>query len=215
MPAKLCHIVVGEFENGSSNQLLYLDILHTLLAKDFAGVTLIRADEGIGEKNEILALNVESIPFNNLPIEIETIEEDGCLNGNLPEILDQISQGKVVTIPVYRAFSEELTLHDDDFLMLKIFINEKTHWLRTPLHEKIIHLLREHHLTWSIAKQGLAGYGKDKVIHKKSFFPLSSQVVPVVIESIGQAAIIKKVIPVLRKQVKDGLVIAIPVNVIL
>jgi PII-like signaling protein len=65
MPTNLIQIVVGEFEFGKGSHKLYMDLVESLMRKKFSGITLIRAEEGIGEKNDIRRLNLESVPFNN------------------------------------------------------------------------------------------------------------------------------------------------------
>lgn len=217
MPTNLIQIVVGEFEFGNRSNMLHMDLVASLMQKDFSGITLIRSDEGIGEGNDIRRLSIESVPLNNLPIIIEALEEASLKETSLKETLhdlkNQLPHGEITTIPAYQPFKEELLVDDDDFLLLKIFINEKIQWFGFSLHEKIILLLKDHHLIWSTVKQGIAGYGSDKIVRRKSFFSLSSPC-PLVIESIGKAEQIKKVIPELKKMIKEGMVIAIPVNVV-
>ncbi|MFM1652951.1 DUF190 domain-containing protein [Brevibacillus sp. B_LB10_24] len=201
---KLLQIVVGEFEIGKDNRLLYRDIAQILQQTGFSDLTCIRADEGIGEKNDLRVLSFESIQLNNLPIAIETVEEEERIEQPIPELSHMIPHGKMITTPVYRLFANELTLHDDEYVMLKIYTQAKGKWFGRKVHDDILEVFRENHLIWSTVIHGM-----DKPF---SFF--SSQR-PVVIESIGTAGIVKKMIPELQKLIKEGLVIAIPIEVIL
>ncbi|MCS7461937.1 DUF190 domain-containing protein [Paenibacillus doosanensis] len=209
----LLRIVIGEFEEGDSEwEFLYKEIVQTLWNHGISGATVIRTDEGIGEDNEYRAVVLEDIAFNNLPIVIEAVDDKERIEAMLPELKKKIPHGEIVTMQAIRILEEDVPMDDQAHLMLKVYLKEQTHGLKTANYEDILGLFREHELIWSIVMRGIEGFGKDHVIHKQSLFSFSSNV-PVVIESVGKAEVIRGLLPKLKEQVQDGLVIAIPVQV--
>ncbi|WCK54895.1 DUF190 domain-containing protein [Aneurinibacillus sp. Ricciae_BoGa-3] len=84
----------------------------------------------------------------------------------------------------------------------------------STLHEEILQLLRNHKLIWSTVSKGIEGFGKDHVTHKQSIFSFSSHV-PIMIESVGKAETIQSIIPEVKEKVQEGLVVAVPVQLVL
>ncbi|WP_027415857.1 DUF190 domain-containing protein [Aneurinibacillus terranovensis] len=209
----LLKVVLGEFQEGETQwRLLYQDIVQLLWREGFSGLTACRADEGLDEENRLRSLVLENISFNNLPIVIETFENQDKIQAVLPKLKNKGFHGRIVIMPAYSLFEEEDSMQDHDFLMLKIYVKEKSNWLGRTLYEELLEFLQKHDLRWSVLSRGIEGFGRDHVIHKSSLFSLSSQV-PVLIESVGKTDVIKKLIPELKKRIKDGLVITIPVDV--
>lgn len=213
MASSLLQIVLGELEGGDdAGELLFQEIFQTLRNHGFSGATGIRTNEGLGENNEFRSVVLEDISFNNLPIVIESVDERDKVRALLPELKKKIPHGEIVTMQAIRILEEELLVNDDEYLMLKIYLKEQSHGFKLSNYEELLKLIRNYELIWSTITKGIEGFGKDREILKQSLFSISSHV-PVVIESVGKASVIRKMIPVLKEKVKEGLVIAIPVQV--
>lgn len=209
----LLKIAVGEFEKSKNKKLLYTDLVELLWGQGFSGVTVLRVDEGIDETNSWRVHLLEDTPFNNLPIIIETFEREDKIVSITSELKQMIPHGEITTTLAYEIFKEALPVKSDHF-MLKIYLKEKSKGFGLSLYEEVFKILHEQGMIWSTVTRGIEGYGTDHVIHKKSIFSLSAQV-PILIESVGTREDVEKILPELQKRIHEGLVIAIPVNVIL
>lgn len=210
----LLRIVFGEMETGGSEwRSLYQELVHLLWSHGLSGATLVRTDEGIGEDNDPRDFVVEDIRFNNLPIVIEAVDDKKLIEAILPELKAKIPHGEISTMEAIRILEEEMSLNGQDYLMVKVYIKEKSHGLQSPLYEELLQLFHDHELIWSTITRGIEGFGKDHVIHKQSLFSFSSQV-PVVIEAVGRAEVVRQMIPELKEKVQEGTVIAIPIQLV-
>jgi uncharacterized protein len=197
----LLQIIVGEFETAANRRLLFQTVINFLIKNEFISLFVSREDEGIGEKNDFRTYSFESIQFNNLPIKIELVGEEDRINEASSEVNNMIPHGQVSRQMV---FGNPDQFPHDESLMLKLYMDEKSRWLKRPIYNEILLLLNEHNLIWSTVKRGIQGFGSDKSPKKN----------PIVIEVIGSASIIKHLIPKVKAKVPDGLVIVIPVEVI-
>ncbi|MEB3101423.1 DUF190 domain-containing protein [Ferviditalea candida] len=212
---QLLQIVVGELESGKSEwKTLYAEVVQVLWKHGFSGATVFRSDEGIGEKDDIRAFILEDVQFNNLPIVIETVERADRIHSVLPELRSIIPHGEMAIMNAYSLMEEELPVKHNEALMLKIYIKEKSSWFSRALYEEILDMFQKRDLIWTTVTKGIEGFGRDHVIHKQSLFSFSSQV-PIVIESVGKAEVIQEIIPELRERVKEGMVIAVSVQVVI
>lgn len=215
MSSQLLRIVVGELEAGESQwKLLYTDLVKFLWKNGISGASVFRMDEGIGENGDLRSQVIEEIQFNNLPISIQVVDEKEKIEPLLPKIKEKISHGELWNTPVYRIVEGEVPMNDQEYWMLKIYVKEESTWFSLPLYEEILRLLQKNHLIWSTISKGIEGFGQDHVIHKQSFFSFSSHV-PILIESVGKAKVIRRIVPELKEKVQEGLIVAFPVQVML
>ncbi|WP_018131920.1 DUF190 domain-containing protein [Effusibacillus pohliae] len=211
----LLNIVLGEQElDHRHSQPLYTEIMQFLWKKGLAGATVARADAGIDENDTFREMVLEDVPFNNLPIVIEAVDTQERVRSLLPELKSMIPHGEIVTIEAFDILKGAWPMNETEYLMLKIYVKEKSDWFGRALYQELLHLLNEHQLIWSTVTRGIVGFGKDHVIHKQSIFSLSSQV-PVVIEAVGRTEVVRRLVPELEKRVQEGLLIAIPVQVVM
>lgn len=201
-------ITIGELEF-SKNKLLYRDITEAFRQTGSA-VSAFRSMEGIGEHNEIRALVLESVPFNNLPIIIETMQNERQTNAFWNDLVHKIPNGKIVKTTVYRHAEEEAILDEHQYLMLKIYLYEQWRLFKPNVYREILDILRQHELLWSTVQQGIYGFGNHGAVLKRTVFP---QRAPILIETVGSSAVIRKLLPLLQSKLKDGLMITIPVDV--
>ncbi|MCY9660570.1 DUF190 domain-containing protein [Paenibacillus chondroitinus] len=215
MSLRLLQIVVGEFDDSKSVwRPLYHEVLQLLWKSGVDGATVVRTDEGIGQKNDKRSVLLEEdIPFSNLPLVIEAIDTYERLETILPELKGMIPHGAIALMEVINVLKEDLSMNDQSYLMLRVYVKEEAHVFQLANFEEILQLFQEHDLIWSTITKAIEGFGKDHVIHKQSLFTLSSHA-PVIIECVGKAEKIRQIIPELRGKIGDGLAIAIPIQVI-
>lgn len=215
MKKVLLKIVLGEFENGEEpSSILYTGIVKWLWKEGFSGATVLRADKGIGEKNDYRIFILEDVQFNNLPIIIETIESEEKVNGILPKLKRMIPNGEIMLIPVYSILEEGFPVINEEHMVLKVYLKEGSHWFSQELHDEIMKILQGKELIWSTVTRGIEGFGKDHVIHRQKLFSLSSHL-PVIIESVGRTKIIESLVPLLKERIQEGIVITYPVSVVI
>lgn len=86
--AELLRVVVWEFEGRKHSwELLFHSIMKELWNQGLEGATVIRSNEGIGEKVDIRVFIVEDIQFNNLPIIIEAVDEAPRIQAAISRLL--------------------------------------------------------------------------------------------------------------------------------
>ncbi|MEB3103533.1 DUF190 domain-containing protein [Ferviditalea candida] len=209
--SKWIQIIVGEFE-GQGSGLLYWDITRNLLEDKFRPVFLTRADKGIGEKNEIRTQTLESMQFNNLPIMIETAGDKEQVEHLVPDLKKKVSHGQLVTVSAYSLLEETSLANEHEYVMLKIYFKEKSSWFGRPLHDELLSLMQKQGLIWSTVKRGIAGFGNDQVISKPGLFSRSQ--VPIIIECIGPAKVIREMIPEIKSKAKHAWIVVLPLQVI-
>lgn len=203
-------ITIGELEF-SKNKLLYKDFAEAFRQTGSA-VSAFRSVEGIGEHNEIRSLVLESVPFNNLPIIIETMQNERQSNTFWNDLIGKMPRGNIVKTTVYRHVEDESIMEEHPYLMLKIYLYDQWHLFKPSLHREILEILRQHELLWSTVQQGIYGFGNHGAILKKTAFP---QRAPLLIETVGPSASIRRLLPLLQSKLKNGLMITIPVEVVL
>ncbi|MGC9109831.1 MAG: DUF190 domain-containing protein [Caldimicrobium sp.] len=98
-------------------------------------------------------------------------------------------------------------------VLMRIYIGEFDKYEGKPLYKKIVEVLRENKIAGATVLRGILGFGKSSVIHAASILDLSEDL-PIVIEVIDSEEKIEKVIPIIEKYVKNGLIILEKVKVI-
>lgn len=209
--SKWIQIIVGEFQ-GQGSGLLYWDIARNLLKDKFCPIIITRADKGIGEKNEIRTNMLESIQFNNLPIMIETMGSKEQMERLVPHLKNKVSHGQLVTVSANSLLEETSLVNEHEYVMMKVYLQEKSFWFGRPLHDEILSIMQKQRLIWSIVKRGIAGFGNDQVIHKPVLFSRSH--VPIIIECIGKAKVILEMIPEIKSKANHALIIVLPLQVV-
>ncbi len=102
---------------------------------------------------------------------------------------------------------------EGEAVLLRIHIGEADRYDGRPLYKKIVEILRENHIAGSTVLRGILGFGKSTVIHSASILDLSEDL-PIVIEVIDHEEEIQKIIPIIEKYVKNGLITMEKVKVI-
>lgn len=90
-------------------------------------------------------------------------------------------------------------------LLVRIFIGEADTWQGRPLHEAIVHLLRERGLAGATVLRGIEGFGAKQHIHTTRILSLSNDL-PIIIEAVDAADRIRAVLPELDAMVAGGLI---------
>jgi uncharacterized protein len=98
--------------------------------------------------------------------------------------------------------------------LIRIHIGESDKWHGKPLHEAIIHLLREENLLGATVLKGLGGYGSSSLYHAEKPFRLS-QDLPIVIEVVEYAERLEKLLPRLDEMIGAGMITMEKAHVIL
>jgi len=94
-----------------------------------------------------------------------------------------------------------------------IYIGESDKWGRKPLYMAILELLRKEDCAGATVTRAVAGFGAHSRIHTASLVDLSSDL-PLVIEWVDSPARIKRVMPLLREMVSEGLITVQEVEVV-
>ncbi|WP_297888833.1 DUF190 domain-containing protein [Sulfurihydrogenibium sp.] len=102
---------------------------------------------------------------------------------------------------------------EGEAVLLRIHIGEADRYDSKPLYKKIVEVLRENHIAGVTVLRGILGYGKSTVIHSASILDLSEDL-PIVVEVIDTEDKIQKIIPIIEKYVKNGLMTMEKVKVI-
>ncbi|WP_072875389.1 DUF190 domain-containing protein [Alicyclobacillus tolerans] len=213
MNHRLLRIVVGELE-GRKARVLYQEIFTWLQKWELDYIVVLRANEGLGDKDDIRSQVIEDISFNDLPIIVEAIGTRESIEPILSEIKKNIPYGEVGIMEAYRIHEGESVLPNYDYWMIKVYVKEESHGIKPANYEKILELFRENHLSWSTVTKGIEGFGEDRKIVKNSFFSWQSHI-PVVVEAIGPVHTIQKIIPSLKEIDSHEMVVAIPIQLVL
>lgn len=102
---------------------------------------------------------------------------------------------------------------EGEAILLRIHIGEADRWEGKPLYKKLVEVLRENHIAGATVLRGILGFGKSTIIHSASILDLSEDL-PIVIEVVDTEEKIQKIIPIIEKYVKNGLITMEKVKVI-
>jgi uncharacterized protein len=97
--------------------------------------------------------------------------------------------------------------------LLMIYIDENDWWQGEALHEAIVKKLRMMDLAGATVYRGILGYGAKNRLHRSGFLGLSEDL-PVMISVIDTEEKIRRVLPVLREMVSEGLMAMTDVEVV-
>jgi uncharacterized protein len=106
------------------------------------------------------------------------------------------------------------TRFEGERTLMRIHIGESDKWHGRPLHEAIIHLLRDEHLLGATVLRGLGGYGSSSLYHAEKPFRLS-QDLPIVIEVVEYSERLEKLLPRLDEMIGAGMITMEKAHVIL
>ena len=98
-------------------------------------------------------------------------------------------------------------------VLMRIFIAEQDHVGSKPLHQAILHMLREETMAGATVIRGLAGLGAKSHLHSAQLLALSRDL-PLVIECVDTRENIDRVMPKIDAMIEDGLVTLETVDVV-
>ncbi|HXZ13099.1 MAG TPA: DUF190 domain-containing protein [Candidatus Sulfotelmatobacter sp.] len=98
--------------------------------------------------------------------------------------------------------------------LMRIHIGQSDKWHGKPLHEAIIHLLRDEHLLGATVLKGVGGYGSSSLYHAEHPLRLS-QDLPIVIEVVEYAERLETLLPRLDEMIGAGMITMEKARVIL
>jgi uncharacterized protein len=97
--------------------------------------------------------------------------------------------------------------------LLRIFVGESDRWHGKPLYQAIVERVRKEGLAGATVLRGIEGFGADSRLHTARILRLSEDL-PMVIEIVGSAEQIERILPVLDEMVGEGMVTVERVEVI-
>lgn len=210
MPDYLMRIVVNEQQH-EKRQLTSKAILSYLWEQGVPGATMRRGDAGIDNEDNIEYDILEDAYFNNLPIIIESIMDSALIKKVDGGVKALVKHGQ---ISISKGF-EESDFNEHDHFIVKVYTSEhKKKLLKKEDYEKILLSLQKKNVIWATVTKGIAGYGRDHVIYSQHLFPLSEHM-PLVVECIIDKDNLAGLLEELKNTVTDGVVIALPVDLIL
>ena len=106
------------------------------------------------------------------------------------------------------------TVGRDGALRLRIHVGEADTWHGRPLYQALVELLRDRGVAGATAIRGIEGYGASSRIHTTRLLRLSEDL-PVVVEAVDEAGVIRPLIEEIGSMVAGGLVTLEPVEIVL
>ncbi|MBI3696130.1 MAG: DUF190 domain-containing protein [Acidobacteria bacterium] len=97
--------------------------------------------------------------------------------------------------------------------LLQIYIDETDLWAETPLYEAIVRRLRQLEVSGATVQTGSMGFGSHMQVHHKRLFGISDDR-PIIISVVDNEEKLRRILPEIRKMVKEGLVFLQDVEVI-
>jgi len=102
----------------------------------------------------------------------------------------------------------------EQWILMRIYIGESDKCKHgKPLYESIVKKARELNIAGATVLRGILGFGNHSRIHSLKFLSLSEDL-PIVIEIADKEENIKKIMPFIDQNVKEGLVTIEKVNII-
>lgn len=102
----------------------------------------------------------------------------------------------------------------DGALRLRVHVGEADTWQGRPLYQALVALLRDRGVAGATALRGIEGYGASSRIHTTRLLRLSEDL-PVVVEAVDEAGVIRPLLDEIGSMVAGGLVTLEPVEVVL
>ena len=98
-------------------------------------------------------------------------------------------------------------------VLMRIFIGERDHYGKQPLHAAIVEMLRREKVAGATVLRGISGFGAKSYLHSAHLLVLS-QDLPMVIECVDTKENIDRVMPKIDAMVQEGLVTLETVEVV-
>lgn len=205
----LVRVIINEqLEKGEKS--IYKSIFQFLYENNIEGATMRRGDAVLDDKGNIHFINInEDIYFDNLPIIIESVMDNGKIDTTIKGISNITNQGQISVISEIG----EKEMNDFEYCSIKIYTKENAKWFKQEEYEKVFETLKEMGVIWATMTKGIMGYGKDKIIHKSKILSFSEQL-PIVIECMVKTNEANKVISKLEEIVTQGVVFTVPTTVL-
>jgi hypothetical protein len=89
--------------------------------------------------------------------------------------------------------------------LMRIHIGERDKHHGRPLHEAIVHLLRERHFAGATVLRGIGGFGANARLHTEKVLRLSLDL-PLIIECVDTEEKIQSILPELDGMIGGGLI---------
>jgi len=100
-----------------------------------------------------------------------------------------------------------------DALLLRIYVGDADKTDHRTTYHAIVEFLRERGIAGATVLRGIEGYGAKRHLHTSSILSLSLDL-PVVIEAVDRAELIRSILPELDRMIGDGLMLVQPIEVI-
>ncbi len=97
--------------------------------------------------------------------------------------------------------------------MMVIYLADTDLWNAQPLYEAIVRRLRQAEMAGATVHHGIMGFGSHMKVHHKGLFGISDDK-PVVITVVDSETKIRDVLPVIRRMMKEGLIVLLDAEVI-
>ena len=97
--------------------------------------------------------------------------------------------------------------------MMVIYLADTDLWNAQPLYEAIVRRLRQAEMASATVHHGIMGFGSHMKVHHKGLFGISDDK-PVVITVVDSETKIRDVLPVIRRMMKEGLIVLLDAEVI-
>lgn len=204
----LLRIVVGEQDLIPEHGVYNLVKKH-LWKYGFPGLTIRRGEMSLDGRGMIHDAAVEDTAFNDLPIILESVVDYALIESCKSELVQQFPHGQISVVHGV----EENEMNPQQHYVIKIYTKERNTWFHETEYEKVLQFLKSQGVIWATITKGIAGYGKDRVIHRQNFFSPSQQL-PIVIECIVPGAFLPALLEQLKSKLTEGAIFTKSVDLV-
>ena len=207
-------------------------IVHAARKEKLAGTTVLRGILGLGTRG--LTKNSAWSIVEHVPIVVEIVDSAEKIASFVQGTLDKLMVGGMLTLEraavmMYRQRSHDEPNHlklaaaltplstmpqiepgkhmkiNENGVLLRVFAGESDRFENRPLHEAIVHKVRELGVAGATVLRGSEGFGANSVVHKASLLTMSTDL-PIVIEIVDTEDKIRLLLPHLETMVQEGMI---------
>lgn len=207
---KLIRVVINEEAQDTHHRNIEKEIMTLLWELGVPGLTTRKGELGISGSNKIQMSILEDEPFNDLPLIIETIVPEDLSDKITKSLNRKIICGQVSIVDGW----EREKVEENAYYVMKIFTEENNNWFAPNNYEQVLNYLQEKEVIWTTITKGIAGFGKDRVIHVQNIFSTSKNT-PIVLECIVSKEKVEELVDGVKAVLKEGIIFTVPVNVVI
>ncbi|MCQ2010263.1 MAG: DUF190 domain-containing protein [Sporolactobacillus sp.] len=200
---QLLRIVVSE-EMGVKQWLLRF-----LWEKGFPGLTIRQSEMSLDERGLRHVSVLEDQLYNDLALIIETVADETLITSILPQLKERLKHGQICVTNGL----EGDKMNEHRYYTVKVYTKEDNTWFKKEEYEKVLLFFQEKNAIWTSMTKGIAGYGRNRVIHTQKMFSLSGKI-PVVIECVVKGDYLNQLLAELKTIVEEGTIFTTPVHLI-